>query len=127
MDKSQIKISTNGKVLTGIVILGSITSTLLLVGCIQFYFSQGYSGGNAPPENGNGIWSRFFRHLHASKMPFMLGLFAASFRSLLGNLPLGGCFAIQMRWGLDENFASIKVRAYGYACGHCNPVLWSAN
>lgn len=89
----------------GIIILGLITSTLLLVAASVLY-PKGIEVNNAT-EMGMALEPIFGSY--ASKV-FMLGLFAASFSSLIGNATLGGVL-ISDALGLGLKLESKKVRA----------------
>jgi len=91
--------------ITGILILGIITSTVLLVGA-SVLFPKGIAVNNAT-EMGMALEPIFGDY--ASKV-FMLGLFAASFSSLLGNATLGGVL-ISDALNFGMRLESIKVRA----------------
>ncbi len=91
--------------ITGIIILGVITSTVLLVGA-SVLFPKGIAV-NSATEMGMALEPIFGPY--ASKI-FMLGLFAASFSSLLGNATLGGVL-ISDALGFGMKLISIKVRA----------------
>ena len=91
--------------ITGILILGIITSTVLLVGA-SVLFPKGIAVNNAT-EMGMALEPIF--GAYASKV-FMLGLFAASFSSLLGNATLGGVL-ISDALNFGMRLESIKVRA----------------
>jgi len=91
--------------LTGILILGVITSTVLLVGA-SVLFPKGIAV-NSATEMGMALEPIFGSY--ATKI-FMLGLFAASFSSLLGNATLGGVL-ISDALGFGMKLESIKVRA----------------
>lgn len=71
--------------ITGIVLLGSISS-LVLIAAGSFLFTNGISVNNAA-DMGKALEPLFGQ---ASFIIFMIGLFAASFSSLLGNATLGG-------------------------------------
>lgn len=90
--------------ITGIVILGVITSTVLLVGA-SVLFPKGIAV-NSATEMGMALEPIFGSY--ATKV-FMLGLFAASFSSLLGNATLGGVL-ISDALGFGMKLESIKVR-----------------
>jgi len=91
--------------ITGIVILGVITSTVLLVGA-SVLFPKGIAV-NSATEMGMALEPIFGSY---ASNAFMLGLFAASFSSLLGNATLGGVL-ISDALGFGMKLASIKVRA----------------
>ncbi len=91
--------------ITGIIILGVITSTVLLVGA-SVLFPKGIAV-NSATEMGMALEPIFGPY--ATKI-FMLGLFAASFSSLLGNATLGGVL-ISDALGFGMKLESIKVRA----------------
>lgn len=89
----------------GIIILGVITSTVLLVGA-SVLFPKGIAV-NSATEMGLALEPIFGSY--ASRI-FMLGLFAASFSSLLGNATLGGVL-ISDALGFGVKLESIKVRS----------------
>ena len=89
----------------GIIILGVITSTVLLVGA-SVLFPKGIVV-NSATEMGLALEPIFGSY--ASRI-FMLGLFAASFSSLLGNATLGGVL-ISDALGFGMKLESIKVRS----------------
>ena len=91
--------------ISGIIILGVITSTVLLVGA-SVLFPKGIAVTSAT-EMGMALEPIFGSY--ASNV-FMLGLFAASFSSLLGNATLGGVL-ISDALGFGMKLESIKVRA----------------
>lgn len=91
--------------ITGILILGVITSTVLLVGA-SVLFPKGIAV-NSATEMGMALEPIFGSY--ASKI-FMIGLFAASFSSLLGNATLGGVL-ISDALNFGMKLESIKVRA----------------
>jgi len=91
--------------ISGIIILGVITSTVLLVGA-SVLFPKGIVVTSAT-EMGMALEPMFGPY--ASNV-FMLGLFAASFSSLLGNATLGGVL-ISDALGFGMKMESIKVRA----------------
>ncbi|MCG2462095.1 Nramp family divalent metal transporter [Flavobacteriaceae bacterium F89] len=91
--------------ITGIVILGVITSTVLLVGASVLY-PKGIEVKSAT-EMGMALEPIFGSY--ATKI-FMLGLFAASFSSLLGNATLGGVL-ISDALNFGMKLESKKVRA----------------
>lgn len=91
--------------IAGIIILGVITSTVLLVGA-SVLFPKGIEV-NSATEMGMALEPIF--GAYASKM-FMIGLFAASFSSLLGNATLGGVL-ISDALGYGMKLESFKVRA----------------
>lgn len=89
----------------GILILGVITSTVLLVGA-SVLFPKGIAV-NSATEMGMALEPIFGSY--ASNI-FMLGLFAASFSSLLGNAALGGVL-ISDALNFGMKLESIKVRS----------------
>lgn len=91
--------------ITGIVILGVITSTVLLVGA-SVLFPKGIAV-NSATEMGMALEPIFGPY--ATNI-FMLGLFAASFSSLLGNATLGGVL-LSDALNLGMRLESVKVRA----------------
>ncbi|MCM4152828.1 divalent metal cation transporter [Arenibacter sp. N53] len=91
--------------ITGIVLLGVITSTVLLVGA-SVLFPKGIAV-NSATEMGMALEPIFGSN---ASNAFMLGLFAASFSSLLGNATLGGVL-ISDALGFGMKLESIKVRA----------------
>jgi Mn2+/Fe2+ NRAMP family transporter len=91
--------------ITGIVILGVITATVLLVGASVLY-PKGIAV-NSATEMGMALEPIF--GAYATKI-FMLGLFAASFSSLLGNATLGGVL-LSDALGFGMKLVSVKVRA----------------
>lgn len=91
--------------ITGIIILGVITSTVLLVGA-SVLFPKGIAV-NSATEMGMALEPIFGPY--ATKI-FMLGLFAASFSSLLGNATLGGVL-ISDALDFGMKLEAIKVRA----------------
>jgi len=91
--------------ITGILILGVITSTVLLVGA-SVLFPKGIAV-NSATEMGMALEPIFGSY--ASNI-FMLGLFAASFSSLLGNATLGGVL-ISDALNFGMKLESIKVRS----------------
>lgn len=91
--------------ITGILILGVITSTVLLVGA-SVLFPKGIAV-NSATEMGMALEPIF--GTYASTL-FMLGLFAASFSSLLGNATLGGVL-ISDALNFGMKLESLKVRS----------------
>jgi len=91
--------------ITGILILGIITSTVLLVGA-SVLFPKGIAV-NSATEMGMALEPIFGSY--ASKV-FMIGLFAASFSSLLGNATLGGVL-ISDALNFGMKLESLKVRS----------------
>jgi len=91
--------------ITGIIILGVITSTVLLVGA-SVLFPKGIAV-NSATEMGMALEPIFGPY---ATQIFMLGLFAASFSSLLGNATLGGVL-ISDALNFGMKLESIKVRA----------------
>lgn len=91
--------------ISGIIILGVITSTVLLVGASVLFPKE--IAVNSATEMGMALEPIFGPY--ATKI-FMLGLFAASFSSLLGNATLGGVLISDaLEFGMK--LESRKVRA----------------
>ena len=90
--------------LIGILILGIITSTVLLVAA-SVLFPKGIQV-NTAAEMGAILEPMFGNY---ARLIFMMGLFAASFSSLIGNATLGGVL-ISDAFNLGQKMASKSVR-----------------
>lgn len=90
--------------LIGILILGIITSTVLLVAAAVL-FPKGINV-NSATEMGEILEPLFGRY---ARIIFMMGLFAASFSSLIGNATLGGVL-ISDAFNIGQKMESKSVR-----------------